>query len=58
MKAELTKDGFIKVTAETIIEAWALNGAWPINLEDRKKNEDRLLIDCSILLDKEGDMNG
>ena len=50
MKVELTKDGYIKVTAETNIEAWALNGVWPVNEDKREKNEDRLLIDCSILL--------
>ena len=50
MKAELTKDGYIKVTAETIVEAWALNGAWPTkDVMDRDKNQDRMIVDCSIL---------
>jgi hypothetical protein len=26
MKAELTKDGYVKITAETVTEAWALKG--------------------------------
>ncbi len=56
MKAELTKDGYIKVTAETIVEAWALNGVWPIagvdsdNVIDR--NQDRVIIDCTILCEE------
>ena len=50
MRAELTKEGYIKVIAETIIEAWALNGVWPIgDIMNRDKNEDRVIIDCSIL---------
>jgi len=51
MKAELTIDGYIKITAETIVEAWALNGVWPVGVEiaDRMKNEDRVIVDCSIL---------
>lgn len=54
MKVEITRKGFIKVTAETITEAWALNGVWPIDSDpaDREKNEDRLFIDCSILLEE------
>ena len=50
MRAELTKEGYIKVIAETIIEAWALNGVWPIgDIMSRDKNEDRVIVDCSIL---------
>lgn len=51
MKAELTKDGYIRITAETIVEAWALNGVWPVGIEitDRIKNQDRVIVDCTIL---------
>jgi hypothetical protein len=50
MKVELTKEGYIKVIAETITEAWALNGVWPIgDIMSRDKNEARVIIDCSIL---------
>jgi hypothetical protein len=51
MKVELTKEGYIKVIAETIIEAWALNGVWPIDdIMSRDKNEDRVIVDCTILM--------
>lgn len=50
MKCELTREGYIKITAETITEAWALEGVWPTeNIMERDKNEDRVIIDCSIL---------
>lgn len=54
MKAELTKDGYIKVTAETIVEAWALNGVWPVKIEplERDRNQDRVIIDCTILCEE------
>ncbi len=52
MKAELTIEGYIKITAETITEAWALNGVWPVGSDviDRQINEDRVIVDCSILM--------
>jgi len=49
MKVELTKEGYIQVTAETIVEAWALNGVWPLDDKVRDKNQDRVMVDCSIL---------
>ena len=51
MKAEITRDGYIQITAETIVEAWALNGVWPVGMsvEHRGKNQDRVIVDCSIL---------
>ena len=54
MKVEINKDGWLVVTAETITEAWALNGA---NMHDSitckgKGEQDRpkIILDCSILL--------
>lgn len=58
MKAELTRHGFIKVKAETITEAWALNACWPSDLEKRNKNEDRLIVDCSILMPRVDERGG
>ena len=53
MKCELTKEGYIQITAETIMEGWALNGVWPIHKEIlcRLKNQDRVIIDCAVLMD-------
>jgi flagellar basal body rod protein FlgF len=58
MKVEINKDGWLVVKAETITEAWALNGA---NIhggitgqlaEDRSRS--RIILDCSILLRDNG----
>lgn len=56
MKATLTREGYIKITAETIVEAWALNACWPLDPSKRKineKNEDRVIVDCGILLEQD-----
>lgn len=55
MKVELTRDGFIKIIAETYTEAWALNGIWPVGVDfmERDRNIDRCIVDCSILQDEE-----
>ena len=53
MKAELTKEGYIKVTAETITEAWALNITCPPAAEECDKCgvfPTKVIIDGSILL--------
>ena len=56
MKVELTREGFIRIKAESFTEAWALNGIWPVgsDIKDRDKNIDRVVIDCSILNDPSG----
>jgi len=54
MKAELTKDGYVKITAETITEAWALNITHPPCAEICEKCGEmptKVIIDGSILLD-------
>ena len=55
MRAELTKDGYLKVTAETITEAWALNITHTTeNLcHHCNKGDVKLIIDGSILLEEE-----
>ena len=45
MKADITKEGKLIVTAETNIEAWALNS--------HDYYGENTIIDCSILLDEE-----
>lgn len=59
MKVELTKEGYILIKAETIIEAWALNAVWPNGTPfmERTKNADRCIVDCSILGDKSDDVD-
>lgn len=61
MKAELTIDGYIKVTAETITEAWALNITCPpgANICDKCSTfPTKVIIDGSILLkDDKNDKN-
>ena len=55
MKAELTKDGSILVTAETITEAWALNITCPVGAEKCDKCgifPFKVIIDGSILLEE------
>ena len=51
MRVELTADGYIKIIAETTLEAWALNGVWPLGQDvmDRENNVERFIIDCSVL---------
>ena len=52
MKAELTKDGYVKITAETVTEAWALNITCPPGAEVCDKCEHvplKVIIDGSIL---------
>ena len=52
MKAEISKDGFIHVIAETVTEAWALNAIYPLGKNSKEgKLENRLILDCSILMD-------
>lgn len=56
MKAELTKDGYVKVIAETITEAWALNITCPPAAENCDKCgtfPTKVIIDCSILSEEE-----
>ena len=48
MKAELTRDGYRKVTAENITEAWALNTVQPV--ADNPDSQGKFIVDCSILL--------
>ena len=53
MKADIQKDGTIVVKAETIIEAWALNGCHPIPAEictNCGAPHHKLILDASILL--------
>ena len=53
MKAELTKDGYVKITAETIVEAWALNITCPSGAGTCEKCGEfpaKVIIDGSILL--------
>jgi len=55
MKVELTKEGSLLVTAETITEAWALNITCPPAAEECTKCHCfpvKVIIDGSILLDK------
>lgn len=56
MKAELTKDGYVKITAETITEAWALNITCPPEAEECKRCgifPRKVIIDGSILMEDE-----
>jgi hypothetical protein len=52
MKAEITKDGYIKITAETHVEAFAMKGIFPLDGEICEKCGQMkvpLTIDSSIL---------
>ena len=54
MKVELTKNGYLKITAETVVEAFALNGIFPVGAEVCKECNSiphNLIVDCSILSD-------
>lgn len=48
MKVEISKDGTLIVTAESIIEAFALNAIIKFG-KDGKLDGSMLVIDCSIL---------
>ena len=53
MKVELTKNGHIKIIAETVTEGWALNAVWPPGTDICEKcgsTPHKLLIDASVLL--------
>jgi hypothetical protein len=56
MKVEIEKDGTIRIIAESVIEAGALNWAnsmGPVSYECRKCGEphqSNIVFDCSILL--------
>jgi len=53
MKAEITKDGYIKITAETINEAFAMKGLNPVGTlpcEVCGQMRVNLIFDCSVLL--------
>jgi hypothetical protein len=55
MKIELEKDGTLKIIAETVVEAWALNAVWPPGSDICEKcnsTPHKIIIDCSILLDR------
>jgi len=61
MKVELTKDCGIKITAETITEAWALNMVYPAGANPCGccgTVPYKLVVDCAILLPKEGEQIG
>lgn len=56
MKAELTKDGYLKVTAETVTEAWALKVLLPAGADPCTKCGQlpfTVMIDGSILSEPE-----
>jgi len=56
MKAELNKDGYVVVTAETIAEGWALNITCPEGAGECgmcNTFPPKVVIDCSILLKDE-----
>jgi len=50
MKVEIDKAGFIRITAETIEEAFALKYV----MKDHR-GESKVIVDCSILTDKDND---
>lgn len=53
MKAELTKDGYVKITAETIIEAFALKAIYPLEGEVCSMCggfDLKLIVDSSVLI--------
>lgn len=53
MKAEICRDGFIKITAETVAEAFALNYLHPTGqkhvCEQCGRVDLKITIDCSVL---------
>ena len=54
MKVEIRKDGTLVIIAETVVEAWAINGVHPPAAFDCEKCGSiphKVVFDCSILLD-------
>lgn len=53
MKAEIQKDGTLRITAESATEAYALNMIAKFDKNDNPEAPSYIVIDCGIILAKE-----